>query len=61
MSQATLTLKPDHRATMLACAAELEAATQLRIGVMDSDSKRARIEQERMDIVRRVIEKLRAA
>lgn len=43
------------------CVSELDRALALRCGVMDSDSKRERVEGERMQIVQSVVERLRAA
>lgn len=43
------------------CVGILERAAALKIGVMDSDSVRHRIEQQRADAMQEVIERLRAA
>ena len=62
----TLSLKkPDEaqllRATMRECAAELEAALSLKVGVMDSESKAHAINARRIDVMQSVAQRLQEA
>jgi hypothetical protein len=49
------------RQTMLQCAAELEEALALKVGVMDSESKAAAINSQRMGAMQSVAARLREA
>jgi hypothetical protein len=49
------------RQTMLQCAAELEEALELKIGVMDSENKAAAINSQRMGAMQAVAARLREA
>lgn len=49
------------RLTMRECAAELDTALALKVGVMDSENKARAIEQERVQIMAGVAARLREA
>lgn len=49
------------RQTMLQCAAELDTALALKVGVMDSENKARAVEQERLQIIAGVAARLHAA
>lgn len=49
------------RALMRECAAELEAAAALKVGVMDSESKAHAISNQRLDAMQSVALRLREA
>lgn len=49
------------RQTMLQCAAELEEALALKIGVMDSENKAAAVNSQRMGAMQAVAARLREA
>jgi hypothetical protein len=49
------------RQTMLQCAAELEEALALKVGVMDSENKAAGVNAQRMGAMQSVAARLREA
>lgn len=61
----TLSLKrpaaTDPREVMRQCAADLDAAIALKIGVMDSESRAAAVNEQRLRIMQAVAARLREA